>query len=59
MQADLWSGCETYFKTFPLPAGAWLRLGCPRMMFLDVCIILVCFSLLVAWYMPDDMFKVD
>jgi hypothetical protein len=30
-----------------------------RMMFLDVCIILLCFSVLVAWYMPDDLFKVD
>ena len=29
------------------------------MMFLDVCIILFCFSVLVAWYMPDDLFKVD
>lgn len=29
------------------------------MMFLDVCIILACFSLLVAWYVPDDVFKVD
>jgi len=29
------------------------------MMFLDVCIILLCFSVLVAWYVPDDLFKVD
>ena len=29
------------------------------MMFLDVCIVLVGFSLLVAWYVPDDVFKVD
>jgi len=29
------------------------------MMFLDVCIILIAFSLLVAWYVPDGVFNVD